>query len=454
MTNSEKKTKNFDFLVIGGGITGLTVSSNLATEGKSVALIESRDWGGTSINRGATAKKAILALSELHHKIEAFQGKGFDDVPTINWEDMISHRDWLVEDQRARAKERAISSGVYTFEGQARFLDDHHVIVDGRVLSADTIVIATGSRPRELTFEGAQFVDDSGNLLRQHRKPKEIAIIGAAVIALSLISSFTEAGIKVHVIQHNDGILRGFDKELVDTLVSRLQAKGAEFHLNAEPMKVFKEDNGLYTVLLSTGASLNVNGIYDAAGRAPYIQQLDLEKAGISYNAKGIAVNDYLQTSKEWIYALGDCCDAPVPKLTSYGDYQAKYLANLLLGHRSDRISYPKAPAVTVFSIPKLGQVGMSINQAKTEPHNYTIKAVDMSHWQNYRRVRDDLAQLKLVIDNQSQKVVGAEILSDSADILVNYLALLINLGASMQDVQDIIFAYPSIATDLYGIWT
>ncbi|AQP41306.1 glutathione reductase [Streptococcus gallolyticus] len=454
MTNSEKKTKAFDFLVIGGGITGLTVSSNLAIEGKKVALIESRDWGGTSINRGATAKKAILALSELHHKIEAFHGKGFDSIPDINWEDMISHRDWLVEDQRARAKERAISSGVYTFEGQARFLDDHHVIVDGQVLSADTIVIATGSKPRELTFEGAQFVDDSGNLLRQHRKPKEIAIIGAGVIALSLISSFTEAGVKVHVIQHNKGVLRGFDRELVDTLVTRLQSKGAEFHLNAEPIRVCKEDNGFYSVLLSTGTSLIVNGIYDAAGRVPYIQQLDLEKAGISYNSKGIKVNDYLQTSKKWIYALGDCCDTPVPKLTSYGDYQAKYLANLLFGHRNDKISYPKAPAVTVFSIPKLGQVGIPVSQAKTSPNHYNIKDIDMSHWQNYRRVRDDLAQLKLVIDTSNQQVVGAEILSDTADILINYLALLINLGASMQDVQNIIFAYPSIATDLYGIWT
>ncbi|MFC3932264.1 dihydrolipoyl dehydrogenase family protein [Streptococcus dentapri] len=453
MTNSDKKMKNFDFLVIGGGITGLTVSSNLATEGKKVALIESRDWGGTSINRGATAKKAILALSELHHKIEAFQGKGFDSVPDINWEDMISHRDWLVEDQRARAKERAISSGVYTFEGQARFLDDHHIIVDGQVLSADTIVIATGSRPRELTFEGAHFVDDSGNLLRQHRKPKKIAIIGAGVIALSLISSFTEAGVKVHVIQHNDSILRGFDKELVDSLVSRLQAKGAEFHLNASPIKVSQEETG-YSILLSNGESLTVNSIYDAAGRAPYIQQLDLEKAGIRYNSKGIEVNDYLQTSKEWIYALGDCCDAPVPKLTSYGDYQAKYLANLLLGQQNDQISYPKAPAITVFSIPKVGQVGIPVNQAKAEPEHYKVKDIDMSHWQNYRRVRDDLAQLKLVIDTSNQKVVGAEILSDSADILVNYLALLINLGASMQDVQNIIFAYPSIATDLYGIWT
>lgn len=452
MTNSDKKIENFDFLVIGGGITGLTVSCNLAVEGKKVAIIEYRDWGGTSINRGATAKKAILALSELHHKVGAFQGKGFDQVPNINWEDMISHRDWLVEDQRARSKERAISSGVYTFEGQARFLDDHHVIVDGKILCADTIVIASGSKPRELNFEGANFVDDSGNLLRQHRKPKEIAIIGAGIIALSLISSFTEAGVKVHVIQHNDSVLRGFDRELVEVLVSRLRSKGAEFHLNASPVKVGRVENG-YSVLLSNDNLLVVDAIYDAAGRVPHIKQLDLEKAGITYSSKGIQVNEYLQSSKKWIYAIGDCCDAPVPKLTSYGDYQAKYLANFLLGHQTGKISYPKAPAATVFSIPKLGQVGMSVDQAQKDFNRYKVETIDISHWLNYRLVRDDLAQIKLVIEHSTQKVIGAEILSDSADILTNYLALLINLEASLQDVQNVIFAYPSIATDLYGIW-
>lgn len=442
-----------DYLIIGGGIAGLTLASNLANAGKDVIITENKDWGGTSINRGATAKKAILALSEIHHKLDSFQGIGFNSLPDINWEDMMSHRDWLVEDQRARAKERVLASGAITLEGQARFLDDHHVIVDDKIIFAQTIILATGSIPRVLDFKGSHFADDSGNLLRLHRKPREIAIIGAGIIALSLISSFTEAEIKVHVIQHNHRVLAGFDGELVSHLVSRLEQKGAIFHFEAEPTHIKRQSDG-YQVSLSNGEELILDGIYDAAGRIPHIHHLDLEKADIPYTEKGIQINNFLQTAKPWIYALGDCCDAPVPKLTSYADFQAKYLADYLLGDISTPITYPKASAATVFSIPKLGQVGISVKQAKQDSQHYLVKDIDMSHWQNYRRLRDDLAQIKLIIDRTTTHIVGAEILSDSADIMINYLAILVNLEASFQDVQAIIFAYPSLATDLYGIWT
>lgn len=439
--------------MIGGGIAGLTVASNVAFAGKKVAIVEARDWGGTSINRGATAKKAILALSELHSQLENFQGRGFSELPDIQWEDMITHRDWLVEDQRVRAKERVLQAGAVTFEGHARFEDHHHVWIGGKLVSADQIVVASGSKPRELDFEGSHFVDDSGNLMRQQRKPQNIAIIGAGIIALSLISSYAQAGVKVHVIQHNDVVLRGFDEELVRKLVTCLKNKGVTFHFDVEPQRVEKTEMG-YRLVLTNGESLDVTGVYDAAGRVPNIDSLGLEKAGVTYGPKGIQVNAYLQTSQAHIWAIGDCCDAPVPKLSSYADYQAKYVARALLEEESDELLYPEAEATTVFSIPKLGKVGLSTSQAYQNLQHYQVKSLDISYWQNYRRTRDDLAQIKLVVERSSQKVLGAEILSNSADILTNYLAILINLDVTMQDVQNIIFAYPSIATDLYGLWT
>lgn len=430
----------------------MTLACNLAAAGKKTALIEARDWGGTTVNRGSTPKKALLALAELHHHQESFLHRGLETVSPITWEDALLTRDWLVSDESARAKARAIKAGVETYEAYAFFEDAHHLKVNGQVLSAATIVLATGSVPRKIDIEGASYIDSSANLMRIHQQPKVIALIGAGVIAMSLISSFTELGTKVHVIQHNDRVLGNFDSELVDILVNRLKNRGAEFHMEAEAERVERSASG-YQVTLTNGEIVIVDGIYDVAGRIANIGGLQLEKAGIEYTERGISVDDHLTTSQPHIFAMGDCCDAPVPKLNSYADFQAKYLSQLLNDESKEAIQYPIAPAATVYSIPKIGQVGVSVNQARQHPQDYDVTQLNMSNWQNYKRVHDDLAVIKLVVSKSDQHVAGAEIVSDTADILVNYLAILLNRRVSFQELQDIIFAYPSLATDLYGLW-
>lgn len=429
-------------------------ATNLAQAGKRVAIVESRDWGGTTINRGSTPKKSILALAELHHQLEAFKGRGFDEVPEINWSDAMTNRDWIVQDEAARAKQRLIQAGVETFEASARFLDAHTISLGEETIRGEKIVLATGSKPRPLNFPGAQYVDDSGNLMRLHQRPDTIILIGAGIVAMSLISSFAEAGTEVHVVQYDDKVLKAFDEELVSVLVKGLEDKGVVFHMETEIISIEKLDLDRYQISLTNGQVLSAQGIYDVAGRLPNIASLDGDKAGLDSNQHGFAVNAHLQTNQPHIYALGDCCDAPVPKLSSYADYQAKYLAKALLSDRPQVISYPKFPASTVFSIPKIGMVGLSAKEAEQEPNRYLIKDLDMSTWQNYKRVEDQSARMKLIVNRADNRVLGAEILSHSADILINYLAILLNANLSMQDVQDIIFAYPSLATDLYGLWT
>lgn len=443
---------DYDVIIIGSGVSGVTLACNLAAAGKKTALIEARDWGGTTVNRGSTPKKALLALAELHHHQESFLHRGLETVSHVKWEDALLTRDWLVSDESARAKERAIKAGVETYEAYAFFEDAHHLKVNGQVLSTATIVLATGSVPRKIDIEGASYIDSSANLMRLHQQPKVIALIGAGVIAMSLISSFTELGTKVHVIQHNDRVLGNFDSELVDILVNRLKSRGAEFHMEAEAERVERSASG-YQVTLTNGEIVIVDGIYDVAGRIANIGGLQLEKAGIEYTERGISVDDHLTTSQPHIFAMGDCCDAPVPKLNSYADFQAKYLSQLLNDESKEAIQYPIAPAATVYSIPKIGQVGVSVNQARQHPQDYDVTQLNMSNWQNYKRVHDDLAVIKLVVSKSDQHVAGAEIVSDTADILVNYLAILLNRRVSFQELQDIIFAYPSLATDLYGLW-
>ncbi len=175
---------DYDVIIIGGGVSGVTLACNLAAAGKKTALIEARDWGGTTVNRGSTPKKALLALAELHHHQESFLHRGLETVSHVKWEDALLTRDWLVSDESARAKERAIKAGVETYEAYAFFEDAHHLKVNGQVLSTATIVLATGSVPRKIDIEGASYIDSSANLMRLHQQPKVIALIGAGVIAM------------------------------------------------------------------------------------------------------------------------------------------------------------------------------------------------------------------------------------------------------------------------------
>lgn len=444
-------TAHFDCLVIGGGVGGTTAAGILAAQGKRVAIVEARDWGGTTINRGSTPKRALLAVAALHHELARFKDRGFTTVPPIDWDSAGLTRDRLIMDESTRTKERLLDAGVTTLEGHATFVDAHTVMVGGTAYAADRFIIATGAQPRALTFPGNAYVAHSATLLRSHQLPAHIVILGAGIIAFALASIAAEAGAQVTVIQHDDVALRAFDQDLVQVLITQLKAKHVTFLFDQQVTGIIREQGAL-TVSLRSAPAVVADAVYNVTGRVPAIGDLGLAGIGVAANAHGVQVDAHLRSTVPNIWAIGDSNDAPVPKLSSYAIFQAKYVAATLTQTAPFPIKYP-IPAMTVFSIPKLGQTGVLVNEAKLKPTEYRLEQLDAANWQSFARDNEKPVLLKLVIRRSDETVVGATVLSDQADTLTNYFALLINAKVTRAQLQQMIFAYPSLADDLYGIW-
>ncbi|KRO00727.1 FAD-dependent oxidoreductase [Companilactobacillus kimchiensis] len=436
----------FDAIIIGGGVGGGAAALSLATRGYKVIIVEERDWGGTTINRGSTSKRALLASAETHYRLRQLR----QPVLPLSWEEMAAHSASVTMAANQRYGSRLVKSGVTTIEGHATFVDSQTIKVHGQQYQAKWIILATGARPRMLKFPGDQYLEHSASFLKSAILPKNITIIGAGIISFALASIATEAGSKVTIVQHNQRALGIFDRDLVQKLVHTLSDAGVDFKFDNNVQSITRLSTNDYEVNTDK-TTFKTNAIYCVAGRIPNFEDLNLSAMGVRFGEYGIKVDEKLQTTNPHIFALGDCCDAPVPKLSNFAIYQGKYLGTSLGSVARFSIKYP-VPALTVFSLPKLGQVGISVQKA-AQQSDLEVKNVDLSQWQTYSRNGDNLAQMKLVVNKGSQQIVGAEVLSQDADYLVNYLVLMMQQHVSTDDLIQQLFAYPTQASDLYGIW-
>ncbi|MCT4487436.1 FAD-dependent oxidoreductase, partial [Levilactobacillus parabrevis] len=296
------------------------------------------------------------------------------------------------------------------------------------------------------------WVEHSGSFFKRHAAPKNITILGAGVIAFAIAGIASEAGATVTLVQHNHVALRGFDPRLVQKLITNLAKQNVHVVFDDELARLDRNPAGLQVTTVS-GAQWTTEAVYAALGRLPNVDDLNLEAVGVTTVAHGIQVNDYLQTSNPDIFAVGDCAAVMTPKLANYAIFQGKYVGDLLTATPRFPIVYP-LQASAVFSLPRLAQVGVSVAVARQNPSRYTLREIPLNGWLTYQREYDDQAQLIMVVDQQSGQVVGAEAISNQADVLINYLALLIQQHVTPTQLHDTFFAYPSAAADLYGIWT
>ncbi|WP_164508705.1 dihydrolipoyl dehydrogenase family protein [Levilactobacillus tongjiangensis] len=439
----------FDVIVIGGGVGGAGIAVKAASHGQSVAIIEQRDWGGATVTRGSTPKKVLLAGTEAHQQFRQQNGEA---VPPVNWQRLAAHRDAVVSQTQERFKTRFQTAGIRTFEGHAQFVNDRQIQVNGQLLTGTHIVLATGARPRELTIPGSQWIQHSGSFFRCHQLPQRLTILGAGVIAFAIAGIASEAGAQVTLLQRNHVALRGYDSDFVAELLANLARQNVRVVFDDGLAELTRESTGIQ-VLTKQGLRWQTDAVYSALGRVPNVEDLNLPAANVITTTHGIQVNTYLQTNNPRVYAVGDCAATATPNLANYAIYQGKYLGDLFTAAQAFPITYPMM-ASAVFSAPRLAQVGCSTTIAQQSPATYAVVRQDLSQWLTYQRDYDESAQLKLVVHRQSGQVVGAEVISQQADVLINYLALLIQQKITPEQLHDTFFAYPSAAADLYGIWT
>ncbi|MBS9338610.1 NAD(P)/FAD-dependent oxidoreductase [Fructobacillus sp. M2-14] len=431
---------DYDVIFIGAGHGAFDGAPALTAAGKSVAFIEEDKVGGTCPNWGCNAKVILEAPAKLTQTVKQSDGVIAGDA-YIDWEKAMARKQEIVNMFPGAIQSGMEEAGIHFIFGHASFKDEHTVTVDGKTVTADQFVIATGQHSHRLDIPGKEYLHDSKDFLSINHVPDRMVIIGAGYIALEAASIMQAAGSKVTVIMKGDQALKGFDRDYTNELVKALADQGVLFIKNADVQGV--EQNGAgYTVSASTG-SYPANYILDATGRVPNTKNLGLEGLGIDFDEQGIVVNGYLQTTKPNIYATGDVVKKDQPKLTPTATFESQYVADHILGNDNAEINYP-AIATTVFTTPRLAQAGITLEEAKANEDKYTIVEQNvMDDW--YRLVDFEKTGKRSLIYNKDGQLVGVIELSDKAEDVVNALLPAIEFGYTQKQIKRLVTIFPSI---------
>jgi glutathione reductase (NADPH) len=442
---------DFDLFVIGGGSAGVRCARIAAGHGARVGVAEERFWGGTCVNVGCVPKKLLVQAGEY--------GAWADDAAGFGWQIKKGPHDWA---KLIAAKDREIGrlNGIYKrlldnaavkiFEARASFIDPHTLDVGGKQMTAERIVIATGGHPVRLPIPGAHLGIISDDAFYLPRLPKRVAIIGSGYIAVEFAGIFAGLGAHVDLVYRQPLPLRGFDMDLRESLVEALGTQGIALHPGNRPTKL-AADGDERILTLDADHTLRTDLVFFATGRAPATKGIGLDKVGVTLNDAGAVVVDHnLRTSQPHIYAMGDVTDRL--NLTPVATAEGHALADSLFGRNPRSISLHNVPTA-VFSTPPIGTCGLTEEQAAEHgPIDvYVSKFTPMRHTLSGRARR---SMLKLVVDQVSQKVVGAHMLGEDAPEVMQGLAIAIVMGATKADFDRTIGIHPTAAEEFVTLRT
>jgi len=436
---------NYDVGIIGAGPAGLTAAFALQAAGQRVIIVEDYLWGGTCPNYGCDPKKILLAAVQAKEQVGWLQDSGLVGEPTIDWPQLMTHKMAYTDPVPARKIANLDEAGVTHKYGHAKFIDDTTVTLGSEQVTANKWIIATGTQPARLAVPGDEYLQDNEDFLNLPILPAEIAFIGTGFIAIEFANIAAAAGAKVHIIARQHRILREFDQELTQDIIDQMTARGIIFHWDFETAEVTKTVDNQLVITATNQETVIVEQAFVATGRIGNTAMLNLAAAKIAVIATEVQVNEYLQTTNPNVYAIGDVNNTNVAKLTPTASFEARYVAQHILGQISTPISYPAVPTM-VYGSPQLGQVGLTADEAYRQ--GITVQAFDMTPWLAYWRAKEPVAKAKVML-NADGVIVGATVLSSHADELINYFMLAINHRYDKQALQQNIYAYPSLGSDL-----
>jgi glutathione reductase (NADPH) len=442
--------RRFDLVVIGTGVT-TAVASRCREAGWTVAVIDSRPFGGTCALRGCLPKKILVGAAEAVHHARDMATIGVPAAAlTIDWPALMRFKRSLIDPTPQRTEQAWAKIGVEQFHGRARFVDSTTLAVGGDRLVGRRVLIAAGAMPAPLKFPGADRLATSEDFLNLERMPARIVFIGGGYISFEFAHVAARAGAAVTILHRGARPLEGFDPDLVELLVSRTRELGIRVELDTDVVGLDSGAGGLAVRGIQHGTErrFEADMAVHSAGRVPELDDLDLDTAGVKREKRGVTVNEYLQSvSNPAVYAGGDAA-ASGPPLTPKADHDAGVLVtNLLEGNRR-AVNY-EGIASAVFTIPPLASAGLTENAARAAGLKFRTNWQDTSDWFNTRRVGETTSGFKVLIEEGTGRILGAHLLGPNAAEVINLFAMAIRLRISADDLKQGIFAYPTNGSDV-----
>ncbi|WP_298143447.1 dihydrolipoyl dehydrogenase [Flavobacterium sp.] len=447
----------FDVVVIGSGPGGYVSAIRCAQLGYSTAIIEKYSTlGGTCLNVGCIPSKALLDSS--HHYYDAIHhledhGISVGGQVSFDLAKMISRKASVVDQNVSGIKYLMDKNKITVFEGVGSFVDAHQVSVakaDGssEVLSAKNIIIATGSKPASLPFISIdkERIITSTEALKLKEVPKHLVIIGGGVIGLELGQVYRRLGAEVSVVEFMDRIIPTMDAALSKELTKVFKKQGMKFYTSHKVQEVSRNGNEVKVVALDAkGQTVELVGDYAlvSVGRRAYTDGLNLEKAGITVNARGqVETNDKLQTAQPHIYAIGDVVAGAM--LAHKAEEEGVFVAETIAGQHP-HINYNLIPGV-VYTWPEVAAVGYTEEQLKEKGIAYKSGSFPFKALGRSRASGDTDGFVKILSDEKTDEVLGVHMIGARVADLIAEAVTAMEFRASAEDIARMSHAHPTYA--------
>jgi glutathione reductase (NADPH) len=443
---------DYDLFTIGAGSGGVRASRVSAAYGAKVAVAEERYLGGTCVNVGCIPKKLLVYASHFSDDFQNAAGFGWTvGESRFDWRALIANKDKEIARLNAVYRGLLQDSGVAIIEDRAEIVDPHTVVVAGKKITAQYILVAVGSWPVVPEIPGAEYAITSNEAFYLPKLPRRVIIVGGGYIGVEFAGIFHGLGVEVTQIYRGPLFLRGFDDDCRETLAEEMRKRGVDLRFNTVIRKMEKVDSGL-SAIFEDGTSLEADQVLYATGRLPNTWTLGLEKAGIEMGLNGaVTVDDFSKTNVDSVYAIGDCTDRMM--LTPVAIAEGRAVAETLFNNNPMKPNYLNVPS-TVFSTPNIGTVGLTEALARKQYKTIDVYKTSFRPLKHTMTGRAEKIMMKIIVDQATDKVLGCHMVGPDAGEIVQGLAVALTCGATKAQFDATIGIHPTAAEEFVTMRT
>lgn len=442
-----------DLFVIGAGSAGVRAARTAAALGARVAIAEERDFGGTCVNVGCVPKKLFSYAAHYRQDFEDSAAYGWEagPLPSFDWQTLVANKNREISRLNGIYGRLLEEPGVTIYRDRARLAGERRIKVGERTLTAEHILIATGGWPFVPDIPGREHAITSNEFFFLEGVPESIVIAGGGYIGVELGGILALLGSRVTLVQRRNHLLPGFDADLSDEIENAM-GRYATVILEDEIERITELDSHIKRMTLRSGRELEAGKVLFATGRRPNTSDLGLGAAGVDITEKGaIIVDEGYRSSAPGIYAVGDVIDRKA--LTPVALAEGQAVARQLFGRGGQGPDYPLVPAA-VFSQPPMATVGQNEEQARRQYGNVAVYRTRFTHLRHSLSGRDEKVFMKLVVDADSDRVLGVHMLGPDAPEILQGFAVALQAGATKSQFDATIGIHPTAAEEFVTMRT
>ncbi|PSM20050.1 glutathione-disulfide reductase [Nitratireductor sp. StC3] len=446
---------DYDLFVIGGGSGGVRAGRVAASLGKKVAIAEEYRYGGTCVIRGCVPKKLFVYASQFPEHFEDAAGYGWS-VPEarFDWPTLIANKDREIARLEGLYRKGLDNAGAEIFDCRAELVDRNTVRLVGldRTVTAATILIATGGQPNpHAALPGHELCISSNEAFHLDALPRSIAIAGGGYIAVEFANIFHGLGVETTLVYRGKEILGRFDMDLRRMLHETMEKKGIRILCHTIFDRIERRADGRLDAHLHEDGHLVVDTVMLALGRTPNTAGLGLEAAGVAVGPRGeIPVDQFSRTNIDNIYAIGDVTDRV--QLTPVAIHEAMCFVETVFKDNPTRPDHDDV-ATAVFSQPEIGTVGLAEDEAVKRFRHVEVYRASFRPMRHTLSGRDEKMMMKLVVDGESRRVVGAHVLGPDAGEMAQILGIAVKARLTKEDFDRTMAVHPSAAEELVTMY-